>query len=140
MQKLRGQQSIAIDDSNNDQENREFRRMGWEEWRDSRKDGYGLDITNSTCENGEKILIDAVNKGDNEMVKKILEEQKLAGISYANDSSKKDPYCSSSNQIKKPCKREDKRVTIHMESQRKNGKLILLPSSIEELLRLAGKL
>ncbi|CAL9241663.1 unnamed protein product [Arabidopsis halleri] len=146
--KLRGQQSIAIDDSNNGQENRDFKSMGWEEWRDSRKDGYGLDVTNPTSDNA---LMDAIHKGDTELVKKIRKEQKLerakeersnsetAGRGYANDSPKKDPYCSSSNQIIKPCKREDKRVTIHMMSERKNGKLILLPSSIEELLRLASE-
>lgn len=186
MQKLRGQQSIAIDDTNNDQENRDFQLMGWEDWRDSRKDGKGLDVTNSTSENGEKALMDAVHKGDTEMVKKLLEkgintekpkalaeqqgkknicdmllsyemrrgeeeklektkgeksDSKTAGKSYANES---DQCCSSSIQIK-PFKRKDKRVTIHMLSQekdlseRQNGKLILLPSSIEELLRLAGK-
>lgn len=122
--------------------------MGWEEWRDSRKDGYGLDVTNPTSDTA---LMDAIHKEDTEMVKKILKEQKIerakversssetAGRSYANDSSKKDPYCSSSNQIIKPCKREEKRVTIHMMSESKNGKLILLPSSIEELLRLASE-
>ncbi|KAG7611967.1 Cyclic nucleotide-binding domain [Arabidopsis suecica] len=147
--KLRGQQSIAIDDSNTSgHENRDFKSMGWEEWRDSRKDGYGLDVTNPTSDTA---LMDAIHKEDTEMVKKILKEQKIerakeersssetAGRSYANDSSKKDPYCSSSNQIIKPCKREEKRVTIHMMSESKNGKLILLPSSIEELLRLASE-
>lgn len=148
LQKLRGQQSIEIDDSNSDQENRDFKRMGWEEWMDSRKDGYGLNVTNSSS---EKTIMDAMHKGDTERVKMILKEQELerakeersnsetAGRSYAHDPPKKDLYCSSSNQIIKPCKRKDKRVTIHMMSQRKNGKLILLPSSIEELLRLASE-
>lgn len=191
MQKLRGQQSIAIDDTNTDQENRDFQRMGWEEWRDSsRKDGYGCaDVKNqeSSSENGEKALMDAIHKGDTEMVKKLLErriniekpkalaeeqgkksihdlllsyemkidqEQKLESskgekpngetkeISYRNDS---DQYCSSSIQVK-PCKGKEKRVTIHMLSQDQkdlsqlhNGKLIILPTSLEELLRLAGK-
>ncbi|VVB08137.1 unnamed protein product [Arabis nemorensis] len=185
--KLRGQQSIAIDDTSNDQENRDFQRMGWEEWREySRKDGYVSNVKDSSSENGETALMDAIHKGDTEMVKKLLEkginiekpkalaeqrgnksicdllssyemtraeEEKLeetqgeksnsgrAGKSHGNDS---DQHCSSSIQIKQ-FKRKDKRVTIHMLSQekdrleRKKGKLIVLPSSIEELLRLAGE-
>ncbi|CAA7031783.1 unnamed protein product [Microthlaspi erraticum] len=185
--KLRGQQSIAIDDTNTDQENRIFQRMGWEEWRDSsRKDVKNQE---SSSENGEQALMDAIHKGDTEMVKKLLErrinikkpmalaeEQGKKSIhdlllsyemkkdqeqkserekrgksdgetkerSYGNDS---DECCSSSVQVK-PCKGKEKRVTIHMLSQdqdqkdlsqRHNGKLILLPSSLEELLRLAGE-
>ncbi|KAF2535924.1 hypothetical protein F2Q68_00020131 [Brassica cretica] len=184
--KLRGQQSIAIEDTNNDQQNINFQLMGWEEWMDSRKDANGLDVTESTSDNGEKALMDAIHKGDTEMVKKVLrqginiekpkalaeiqekrsiydlllsyemsraKEQKLESAkgrkwnsetkerSYGKDS---DQDCSSSIQTK-PCKGKDKRVTIHMLSQEKdlsqchNGKLILLPKSIEELVILAGE-
>lgn len=191
LQKLRGQQSIAIEDTSNDQENRDFQRMGWVEWREySRKDGYVSNVKDSSSENGETAIQvrDAIHKGDTEMVKKLLEkginiekpkalaeqqrntsicdllssyemsraeEEKLeetkgeksnsgrAGKCHGNDSDHQ--HCSSSIQIKQ-FKRKDKRVTIHMLSQekdrleRKNGKLIVLPSSIEELLRLAGQL
>ncbi|ESQ39772.1 hypothetical protein EUTSA_v10000798mg [Eutrema salsugineum] len=186
--KLRGQQSIPIEDTNNDQRNIDFQRMGWEEWRrESRKDGKSLDVTDSASENGEEALIDAIHKGDTEMVKKLLEgriniekpkalaeQQGKKSISdillsyemrrtedYKSEKAKgersnsetkersynydSDQYCSSSIQIK-PCKGKGKRVTIHMLSQdqndlsqRQNGKLILLPSSIQELLRLAGE-
>ncbi|KAL0693333.1 hypothetical protein Bca4012_060513 [Brassica carinata] len=186
LKKLRGQQSIAIEDTHNDQQERNFQRMGWEEWMESRKDGNGLDVTASTSENGEKAIMDAIHKGDTEMVKKLLkqgvdiekrkaladlqgkksicdlllsyeisraEEKKLERAkrdtldietkqrSYSEDS---DQHCSSSTQTK-PCRGKDRRVTIHMLSQEKdisqrhNGKLILLPKSIEELLTLSGE-
>ncbi|CAH2046223.1 unnamed protein product [Thlaspi arvense] len=185
--KLRGQQSIAIDDTNNDQENRGFQRMGWEEWMDSRKDGKGSsDVKDSDFESSEKALMDAIHKGDTEIIKKLLEQavntEKSKAVaeqqgkkniydlllSYemkraeehkserakgenSNSETKErscgndlDQHCSSSIQIK-GCKGKDKRVTIHMLSQEKdlsekqNGKLILLPRSIEELLRVAGE-
>ncbi|XP_013606617.1 PREDICTED: LOW QUALITY PROTEIN: potassium channel KAT1 [Brassica oleracea var. oleracea] len=126
--KLRGQQSIAIEDTNNDQQNINFQLMGWEEWMDSRKDANGLDVTESTSDSGEKAIMDATHKGDTETIKKLVKHQ----------------YCSSSIQTK-PCRGHDKRVTIHMLSQEKdqsqchNGKLILLPKSIEELVILAGE-
>ncbi|RID60478.1 hypothetical protein BRARA_F03631 [Brassica rapa] len=152
--KLRGQQSIGIDATNNDQENRDFQRMGWEEWMDSRIDCKGSDVSNSTSENGEKALMDAIHKGDMEMVKKLLkrginiEEPKARTEAKGGNSNSEtkqrsnesDQCCSSSIQAKV----KDKRVTIHMLSQEKdpqrhNGKLILLPTSIEELLGLAGE-
>ncbi|WZZ13971.1 hypothetical protein YC2023_107060 [Brassica napus] len=127
--KIRGQQSIAIEDTtNNDQENINFQLMGWEEWMESRKDANGLDVTESTSDNGEKAIMDATHKGDTETIKKLVKHQ----------------HCSSSIQTK-PCRGKDKRVTIHMLSQEKdlsqchNGKLILLPKSIEELVILAGE-
>ena len=129
LKKLRGQQSIAIEDTNNDQQNINFQLMGWEEWMDSRKDANGLDVTESTSDSGEKAIMDATHKGDTETIKKLVKHQ----------------HCSSSIQTK-PCRGHDKRVTIHMLSQEKdqsqchNGKLILLPKSIEELVILAGKL
>ncbi|ESQ39768.1 hypothetical protein EUTSA_v10001169mg [Eutrema salsugineum] len=130
--KPKGQQSIAIEGTNNDQENRDFQRMGWEEWRmESRKDGK------------KGALMDAIHRGDTDMSEKAtggISNSETKERSYNYDS---DQYCSSSIQIM-PCKRKGKRVTIHMLSQdqkdlsqRQNGKLILLPSSIEELLRLA---
>ncbi|KAF2552986.1 hypothetical protein F2Q68_00035867, partial [Brassica cretica] len=152
--KLRGQQSIGIDATNNDQQNRDFQRMGWEEWMDSRIDCKGSDVSNSTSENGEKALMDAIHKGDIEMVKKLLkrginiEEQKVLTDAKGGNSNSEtkqrsndsDQCCSSSIQAKV----KDKRVTIHMLSQendpqRHNGKLILLPTSIEKLLGLAGE-
>lgn len=156
LQKLRGQQSIGIDAINNDQENRDFQRMGWEEWMDSRIHCKGSDVSNSTSKNGEKALLDAIHKGDVEMVKKLLErginveEPKVLTEAKGGNSNSEtkqrsndsDQCCSSSIQAKV----KDKRVTIHMLSQEKdlsqrhNGKLILLPTSIEELLGLAGKL
>ncbi|KAJ0252707.1 Cyclic nucleotide-binding domain-containing protein [Hirschfeldia incana] len=155
--KLRGQQSIAIEDTHNDQQERNFQQMGWEEWMDSRKDGNVLNVTESTSENGERALMDAIQKGDTEMVKKLLKqvvnvEKPKALAELQREKSICDHYllsshqhCSSSIKIK-PCKRKDKRVTIHMLllqekdlSQSHNGKLILLPKSIEELLSLAGE-
>ncbi|KAL0889290.1 hypothetical protein Bca101_013273 [Brassica carinata] len=153
--KLRGQQSIGIDATTNDQENRDFQRMGWEEWMESRIDCKGSYVSNSTSENGEKVLMDAIHKGDIEMVKKLLkrginiEEPKVLTEAKGGNSKREtkkrsndsDQCCSSSIQAKV----KDKRVTIHMLSQEKdlsqrhNGKLILLPTSIEELLGLAGE-
>ncbi|KAJ4878116.1 Potassium channel KAT1 [Raphanus sativus] len=151
--KLRGQQTIAIEDY--DQQSRDFQRMGWEEWMDSRKYGDDLDDTESTSENGEKALMDAIHKGDTEMVKKLLKQgfniekpKALAELqrkkSICDHLLSSHQHCSSSIKIK-PCKGKDKRVTIHMLSQEKdlsqchNGKLIVLPKSIKELLSLAGE-
>lgn len=48
------------------------------------------------------------------------------------------PYCKFSKQ--EAAKPEDRRVTIHLKSQGKDlSKLIILPASMEDLMRLAGK-
>ncbi|CAN8245912.1 unnamed protein product [Cochlearia groenlandica] len=118
--KLRGQQSIAIEDTINDQE--------------EQSESRNLKNINPPSEKEENALMDAIHKGDPETVKKILKEQ------AKGENSNNETAVGGSRS-----KGEHKRVTIHMVSQGKskvhneNTKLILVPTSIEELLKLAGE-
>lgn len=85
---------------------------------------------------------------DNSMSKQIKHRRQAPHP--LNTQQKKEPTCSCSSRFNGPIDTEvtksmKKRVTIHMKlqqdgpSRRQLGKLIILPDSIEELLKIAGK-
>lgn len=140
-QKLRGQQSIAIDDPSNEPA---FLLQEWLGGGPKREEGNASDQ-----DQGHKYLqpndsqnIDSRNA--QEQNKEIDEK----GCSHADltsfefHSKETYPYRKSSIAVKQheAAKPKDKRVTIHLKSRDKDlSKLIILPASIEELLKLAGK-
>ncbi|XP_010434553.1 PREDICTED: potassium channel KAT2 [Camelina sativa] len=156
--KLRGQQSIAIDDTSNqpdallqewlgggpkteevnatdqrqghkylklhDSENIDFERMSPTEKRRARE---------------HRIEIEEGEKPDKEINGKSCSNADHTSSKLHSQGTY--PYCRSNIPINQheAAKPKDKRVTIHLKSHGKDlPKLIILPASIEELLRLAG--
>lgn len=149
MQKLREQQSIAIEDpiaepdsllqewlgrgpkrgegNSSDQERgqkylqlQDSENIDSTEWKDSRKkDGYGE--TRRAREHRIEI-----------------EEGEKTTFEYHSEETY--PYCRSNVKQHEAAKAKDKRVTIHLKSGAKDSsKLIILPASLEELLKISGK-
>ncbi|KAG7542387.1 Cyclic nucleotide-binding domain [Arabidopsis thaliana x Arabidopsis arenosa] len=163
--KLRGQQSIAIDDPNTEADSllqewlggdpkteegntsdqgqgHKYLQlhdtknidMGSTEWRDSRS-GYG----EKKRAREHRIEIEEGEKPKKEFDGKGCSNADLTSFEFHSQEAY--PYCRSNIQIKQheAVKPKDKRVTIHLKSREKDlSKLIILPASIEELLKLAG--
>ncbi|KAF8055137.1 hypothetical protein N665_1301s0012 [Sinapis alba] len=145
--KLRGQQSIAIDDTTNqpdfllqewlggdpkrEKENSSGQGKGHKYLQVNGSENVDLESTRRTQEH--RIEIEEGNKDINV---KSCSHSDLTSFKFPSPETY--PYCRFSKQ--ETAKPEDKRVTIHLKSQEKDlSKLIILPASMEELMRLAGE-
>lgn len=154
MQKLRGQQSIAIDDTNNQPDallqewlgggpkrgegDASDQGQGYKYLQVHDSDNIDFQRTERTRGREHRIEIEEGQKPDDG---KGCSNAHLTSFEFHSQETY--PYCRSNIAIKQheAAKPKDRRVTIHLKSRGKDlSKLIILPSSIEDLLRLAGKL
>ncbi|KAL1222937.1 Potassium channel KAT2 [Cardamine amara subsp. amara] len=99
------------------------------EWKDSRKDG----CSETRRDREHRIEIEEGEKTNQEN-----DGKGLTSFEYHSQDSY--PYSRSKIKQHEAAKPKDKRVTIHLKSGAKDSsKLIILPASIEELLKLAGE-
>ncbi|KAG2238908.1 hypothetical protein Bca4012_023693 [Brassica carinata] len=144
--KLRGQQSIAIDDTNNQPDfllqewlgggpkrgegNSSGQGKGCKYLQLNGSENVDLESTRGTQEH--RIEIEEGEKENKEINGKSCSHADLTSFKFP--SPEPYPYCRFSKEV------EDRRVTIHLKSQGKDlSKLIILPASMEELMRLAGE-
>lgn len=166
MQKLRGKQSVAIDDQNNEPDfllqewlgggpNKRGEGNASDQGQGHRylqldNDSENIDLDSRKDGSGERrrgqehrIEIEEGEKPHKETYGKSFSNPDLTSFEFPSHQTY--PYRRSSNAVTsskhEAFKPKDKRVTIHLKSPEKDcSKLIILPTSIEELLRLAGKL
>ncbi|KAL1213735.1 Potassium channel KAT2 [Cardamine amara subsp. amara] len=99
------------------------------EWKDSRKDG----CSETRRDREHRIEIEEGEKTNQE-------NDGIGLTSFEYHSQDSYPYSRSKIKQHEAAKPKDKRVTIHLKSGAKDSsKLIILPASIEELLKLAGE-
>ncbi|CAH8306390.1 unnamed protein product [Eruca vesicaria subsp. sativa] len=143
--KLRGQQSIAIDDAINQPD---FLLQEWLGGGPKRGEGNAsgpgkgrkylqindsenIDLESTRRTQEHRIEIEEGEKLHKDINGKICSHADLTSFKFPSPETY--PYCRFSKQ-------EDRRVTIHLKSQGKDlSKLIILPPSVEELMRLAGE-
>ena len=148
-QKLRGQQSIAIDDANNQPD---FLLQEWLGGGPKRGEGNAsgqgkghkylqindsesIDLESTRRTQEHRIEIEEGEKANKDINGKSYSHADLTSFKFPSPETY--PYCKFSKQ--EAAKPEDRRVTIHLKSQGKDlSKLIILPASMEELMRLAG--
>lgn len=145
-QKLRGQQSIAIDDANNQPDfllqewlgggpkrgegNTSGQGKGCKYLQLNGSENVDLESTRGTQEH--RIEIEEGEKENKDINGKSCSHAELTSFKFPSPETY--PYCRFSKEA------EERRVTIHLKSQGKDlSKLIILPASMEELMRLAGK-
>ncbi|CAF2148373.1 unnamed protein product [Brassica napus] len=147
--KLRGQQSIAIDDANNQPEP-DFLLQKWLSGGPKRGEGNAsgqgkghkylqindsesIDLESTRRTQEHRVEIEEGGKENKDINGKSCSHADLTSFKFPSY-----PYCKFSKQ--EAAKPEDRRVTIHLKSQGKDlSKLIILPASMEDLMRLAGE-
>nr|VDD48800.1 unnamed protein product [Brassica oleracea] len=148
--KLRGQQSIAIDDANNQPD---FLLQEWLGGGPKRGEGNAsgqgkghkylqindsesIDLESTRRTQEHRIEIEEGEKANKDVNGKSCSHADLTSFKFPSPETY--PYCKFSKQ--EAAKPEDRRVTIHLKSQGKDlSKLIILPAFMEELMRLAGE-
>ncbi|WZY68815.1 hypothetical protein YC2023_001055 [Brassica napus] len=152
LRKLRGQQSIAIDDANNQPEP-DFLLQKWLSGGPKRGEGNtsgqgkghkylqindseSIDLESTRRTQEHRIEIEEGEKANKDINGKSCSHADLTSFKFPSPETY--PYCKFSKQ--EAVKPEDRRITIHLKSQGKDlSKLIILPASMEDLMRLAGK-
>ncbi|XP_033129080.1 potassium channel KAT2 [Brassica rapa] len=150
--KLRGQQSIAIDDANNQPEP-DFLLQKWLSGGPKRGEGNtsgqgkghkylqindseSIDLESTRRTQEHRIEIEEGEKANKDINGKSCSHADLTSFKFPSPETY--PYCKFSKQ--EAVKPEDRRITIHLKSQGKDlSKLIILPASMEDLMRLAGE-
>ncbi|CAN6986062.1 unnamed protein product [Brassica rapa subsp. trilocularis] len=150
--KLRGQQSIAIDDAN-DQPEPDFLLQKWLSGGPKRGEGNtsgqgkghkylqindseSIDLESTRRTQEHRIEIEEGGKANKDINGKSCSHADLTSFKFPSPETY--PYCKFSKQ--EAVKPEDRRITIHLKSQGKDlSKLIILPASMEDLMRLAGE-
>ncbi|KAG5413352.1 hypothetical protein IGI04_000919, partial [Brassica rapa subsp. trilocularis] len=150
--KLRGQQSIAIDDANNQPEP-DFLLQKWLSGGPKRGEGNtsgqgkghkylqindseSIDLESTRRTQEHRIEIEEGGKANKDINGKSCSHADLTSFKFPSPETY--PYCKFSKQ--EAVKPEDRRITIHLKSQGKDlSKLIILPASMEDLMRLAGE-
>lgn len=148
--KLRGQQSIAIDDANSQPD---FLLQKWLSGRPKRGEGNtsgqgkghkylqindseSIDLESTRRTQEHRVEIEEGGKENKDINGKSCSHADLTSFKFPSPETY--PYCKFSKQ--EAAKPEDRRVTIHLKSQGKDlSKLIILPASMEDLMRLAGE-
>nr|AAX19659.1 inward rectifying potassium channel [Brassica rapa subsp. pekinensis] len=148
--KLRGQQSIAIDDANSQPD---FLLQKWLSGRPKRGEGNtsgqgkghkylqindseSIDLESARRTQEHRVEIEEGGKENKDINGKSCSHADLTSFKFPSPETY--PYCKFSKQ--EAAKPEDRRVTIHLKSQGKDlSKLIILPASMEDLMRLAGE-